>query len=62
LLVALRKLSGNFGQQPADSVFGKGHYPGDDPGDALGTTRTERPEENPGRVGIEDCGGAFEVH
>ncbi len=31
------------------------------PADPLGTTRAEGPEENAGLVGIEDCGGAFEV-
>ena len=56
LLVALRKLSGDFVQQPAGPVFRERHDPGDDPGHPLGTTRTEGPQENAGLVGIEDCG------
>ena len=62
LLVALRELSGNSVQQRANPVFRKRHDPGDDPRDALGPTRTERPKENAGLVGIEDCGCTFEVN
>ena len=62
VLVALGELSGDFVQQRADPVFRKRHDPGDDPGDPLGTTRIEGPQENAGLVGIENCGCAFEVH
>jgi len=62
LLVALRKLSGYFGQQLPSAVFRERHDPGDDPGYPLGTTRAEGPEENPGLVRMEDCGGTFEIH
>ena len=49
-------------QQRADPVFRKRHDPADDPGDPLGTARTEGPEKNARLVGIEDCGCTFEVH
>ena len=49
-------------QEGADSVFRERHDPGDDPGDPLGTPRTEGPEKNARLVGIEDRGGAFEVN
>ena len=57
LLVALRKLSGNFIQEPADLVFRERHDPADDPGYPLGTTRTKGPKENARLVGTEDRGG-----
>ena len=62
LLVPLGELSGDFVQQRADPVFRERHDPGDDPGDPLGTTRTEGPEENARLVGLEDRGCTFEVH
>jgi hypothetical protein len=62
LLVTLRKLGGNLVQQLAGAFFGERHDSGDDPGYPLRTTRTKGPEEDPGLVRMEYCGGAFEMH
>ena len=62
LLVPPAEFRADLVQERADLGFWEGHNSLDDPGDSLGTNRTEGPEENSRLVGIEDCGGTFEVH
>ena len=62
VVVPLREFRGDSVQQRADYGFGQRQDPADDSAGPFGIPRIKRPQQHARLVGLEDGGGAFEVH